>query len=756
MEHDLKKIISQMTLEEKAGMCSGLDFWHLKHVDRLGIPEVMVSDGPHGLRKQDDKGDHLGMNDSIKAVCFPPACLAACSFDRDLMHEMGSAIGREAQANDVSVVLGPAVNIKRSPLCGRNFEYYSEDPYLAGEIAAAFINGVQSEHVGTSIKHFAANNQEYHRMSGSSEVDERTLREIYFPAFETAVKKAQPYTFMCSYNQINGTFASENKWLLTNVLRGDWGFEGYVMSDWGAVNDRVPGLEAGLDLEMPGSGGFNDAEIVKAVKDGSLDEAVLDQAVERILRIIYLYADNHTPQEFTMEADHEEARRIAEESMVLLKNDGVLPLNPSEKIAFIGGFAKNPRFQGGGSSHINCFRTASALDSLPEHAQVTYAEGFPADRDAYDETLAAAAIKAAETADKAVIFAGLPDSFESEGYDRSHMQLPSCQNRLISEILKVQPNTIVVLHNGSPVELPWRHEVKGILEAYLGGQAGGAAVTRILFGAVNPSGKLAETFPEKLSDNPSYLFFGDGDKVEYREGIYVGYRYYDTKEMPVAYPFGYGLSYTTFAYSDLRLDKETMTDSDTLHVSFDITNTGSVAGKEIVQLYIRDLTGSTNRPLKELKGFEKVSLEPGETKTVTIELDYRSFAWYSTNLGDWYAAGGSYEILIGASSRDIQLLSKVTLKTARVLPLHVHKNTTLGELCRNPRTKEIAEKLANQILAGMGAGASEAASEAISDEMNTAMIDSMPLRALRSFTDMSGEEMEGIIKQFQAAADGNV
>ena len=732
MAHDLKKIISQMTLEEKAGMCSGLDFWHLKHVDRLGIPEVMVSDGPHGLRKQDDKGDHLGMNDSIKAVCFPPACLAACSFDRDLMHEMGSAIGREAQANDVSVVLGPAVNIKRSPLCGRNFEYYSEDPYLAGEIAAAFINGVQSEHVGTSIKHFAANNQEYHRMSGSSEVDERTLREIYFPAFETAVKKAQPYTFMCSYNQINGTFASENKWLLTDVLRGDWGFEGYVMSDWGAVNDRVPGLIAGLDLEMPGSGGFNDAEIVKAVKDGSLDEAVLDQAVERILRIIYLYADNHTPQEFTMEADHEEARRIAEESMVLLKNDGVLPLNPSEKIAFIGGFAKNPRFQGGGSSHINCFRTASALDSLPEHAQVTYAEGFPADRDAYDETLAAAAIKAAENADKAVIFAGLPDSFESEGYDRSHMQLPSCQNRLISEILKVQPNTIVVLHNGSPVELPWRHEVKGILEAYLGGQAGGAAVTRILFGAVNPSGKLAETFPEKLSDNPSYLFFGDGDKVEYREGIYVGYRYYDTKEMPVAYPFGYGLSYTTFAYSNLRVDKETMTDSDTLHVSFDITNTGSAAGKEIVQLYIRDLTGSTNRPLKELKGFEKASLEPGETKTVTIELDYRSFAWYSTNLGDWYAAGGSYEILVGASSRDIRLLSKVTLKTARVLPLHVHKNTTLGELCRNPRTKEIAEKLANQILAGMGAGASEAASEAISDEMNTAMIDSMPLRALRA------------------------
>lgn len=383
-----------MTLEEKAGMCSGLDFWHLKHVERLGIPEVMVSDGPHGLRKQDDKGDHLGMNDSIKAVCFPPAALSACSFDCKLMEEMGKTIGKEAQANDVSIVLGPAVNIKRSPLCGRNFEYYSEDPYLAGEIAAAFINGVQSQHVGTSIKHFAANNQEYHRMSNSSEADERTLREIYFPAFETAVKKAQPYTFMCSYNQINGTFASENKWLLTDVLRGDWGFKGYVMSDWGAVNDRVKGLEAGLELEMPSSNGVNDALIVQAVKDGSLKEDILDQAVERILRIIFEYADNRAPQEFTMEKDHEEARHIAEESMVLLKNDEqILPLKASEKIAFIGGFAKKPRFQGGGSSHINCFKITNALDSVPSDAQVTYAEGFPADKDLYDDTLAAEAIK---------------------------------------------------------------------------------------------------------------------------------------------------------------------------------------------------------------------------------------------------------------------------------------------------------------------------------------------------------------------------
>ena len=565
MERDLKKIVSEMTLEEKAGMCSGLDFWHLKEVEHLGIPKVMVSDGPHGLRKQDEKGDHLGINDSIKAVCFPPAVLSACSFDRGLMEEMGKAIGREAQANDVSVVLGPAVNIKRSPLCGRNFEYYSEDPYLAGEIAAAFVKGVQSQHVGTSIKHFAANNQEYRRMSSSSEVDERTLREIYFPAFETAVKKAQPYTFMCSYNQINGTFASENKWLLTDVLRGEWGFKGYVMSDWGAVNDRVKGLEAGLELEMPASGGDNDAMIVKAVKDGVLEEKILDQAVERILRIIFEYADHRKPQEFTMEKDHEEAQHIAEESMVLLKNENhILPLKTSEKAAFIGGFARNPRFQGGGSSHINCFKTTNVLDSVPCDAQVVYAEGFPADRDFYDKALADEAVKAAAEADKAVIFAGLPESFESEGYDRSHMRLPECQNRLITEILKVQPNTVIVLHNGSPVEMPWLGEIKGLLETYLGGQAGGAAAANILYGKINPSGKLAETMPLKLSDNPSYLNFGGGEKVEYREGIFVGYRYYDTKEMDVVFPFGYGLSYTTFAYSNLKLSMENPTEKDTV------------------------------------------------------------------------------------------------------------------------------------------------------------------------------------------------
>ena len=735
-----------MTLEEKAGMCSGLDFWHLKEVEHLGIPKVMVSDGPHGLRKQDEKGDHLGINDSIKAVCFPPAVLSACSFDRGLMEEMGKAIGREAQANDVSVVLGPAVNIKRSPLCGRNFEYYSEDPYLAGEIAAAFVKGVQSQHVGTSIKHFAANNQEYRRMSSSSEVDERTLREIYFPAFETAVKKAQPYTFMCSYNQINGTFASENKWLLTDVLRGEWGFKGYVMSDWGAVNDRVKGLEAGLELEMPASGGDNDAMIVKAVKDGALEEKILDQAVARILRIIFEYADHRKPQEFTMEKDHEEAQHIAEESMVLLKNENhILPLKTSEKAAFIGGFARNPRFQGGGSSHINCFKTTNVLDSVPCDAQVVYAEGFPADRDFYDKALADEAVKAAAEADKAVIFAGLPESFESEGYDRSHMRLPECQNRLITEILKVQPNTVIVLHNGSPVEMPWLGEIKVLLETYLGGQAGGAAAANILYGKINPSGKLAETMPLKLSDNPSYLNFGGGEKVEYREGIFVGYRYYDTKEMDVAFPFGYGLSYTTFAYSNLKLSMENPTEKDTVMVSADVTNTGKSAGKEVVQLYIRDLTGSAIRPEKELKGFEKVFLEPGETKTVTMELNKRSFAWYNTELHDWFAASGDYEILVGASSRDIRLTETLHLNSSQRLPMHVHMNTTLGDLLRNPETAEAAKKLIQKYLSGEAG--SEAASEAVSEEMTMAMTDSMPLRALMGFAGVSRKELDSVIEK---------
>ncbi len=743
MKRNIKELISQMTLEEKAGMCSGLDFWHLKGVERLGIPSVMVSDGPHGLRKQDEQADHLGINDSIKAVCFPPAVLSACSFDRDLMHEFGDAIGKEAQANDLSVVLGPAVNIKRSPLCGRNFEYYSEDPYLAGETATAFINGVQEHHVGTSIKHFAANNQEFNRMSCSSDADERTLREIYFPAFETAVKKAQPYTVMCSYNRINGTFASENPWLLTEVLRDEWGFKGYVMSDWGAVNERVPGLKAGLELEMPSSGGVYDKEIIAAVKDGSLDEKILDQAVERILNIVFEYVDHREEQEFILEADHALARKIATESMVLLKNDSILPLKETEKVAFIGEFAKKPRFQGGGSSHINSFRVSSVIDSISPDAAVRYAKGFSADDDIYNDALAKEALETAKSADKVVVFAGLPDSFESEGYDRSHMRLPECQNRLINEILNVQSEVIIVLHNGSPVEMPWLSKVKGVLEAYLGGQAVGEAVADILYGKACPCGKLAESMPYKLSDNPSHLSFGDGENVRYQEGIFVGYRYYDAKEMPVAFPFGYGLSYTTFAYDHLRMDKSDITNSDMVKVSVDVTNTGDVEGKEIVQLYVGDLTDAARRPVRELKGYEKVSLLPGETKTVNFTLDYRSFAWYNEAIHDWYAASGEYEIQIGASSRDLRLSGRVRMNTEKKLPLKVHMNTTFGELLADERTAEYMKNFKRKLekVFGMSSSARKDGDIAISEAMNNAMVTCMPLRNVVSYGFCSKEEL---------------
>lgn len=742
MKRNLKELISQMTLEEKAGMCSGLDFWHLKGVERLGIPSVMVSDGPHGLRKQDQEADHLGINESIKAVCFPPAVLSACSFDRELLEKLGEVVGDEAQATDLSVVLGPAVNIKRSPLCGRNFEYYSEDPYLAGEAAAAFINGVQSRHVGTSIKHFAANNQEFNRMSASSEVDERTMREIYLPAFETAVKKSQPYTVMCSYNKINGTYASENPWLLTKVLRDEWGFKGYVMSDWGAVNDRVEGLKAGLELEMPSSNGINDAEIVKAVQEGTLDEAILDRAVERILNIVFEYVDNRKEQPLTLEKDHEFAQHVAEESIVLLKNEAVLPLEEQENVAFIGGFVKNPRYQGGGSSHVNSFKVTSAWDALEEKKNVIYAEGFSSEKDEYDEKLAAEAIETAKKADKAIIFAGLPESFESEGYDRKHMHLPECQNKLIEEIAKVQPNTIVVLHNGAAVEMPWLKSVKGLVEAYLGGQAVGQALVNILYGAVNPSGKLAETLPIKLEDNPSYLNFGDGVKVEYHEGIFVGYRYYEKKKMDVAFPFGHGLSYTTFEYSNLRTDKDTMTEGETIQVSVDVTNIGDRAGKEIVQLYVSDLTNAARRSEKELKGFEKVALNPGETKRVTFTLDKRSFAWYSTDIHDWYAASGAYELLIAASSQDVRLTKTIQWKSTQVLPLHLHMNSTLGELQADERSRDFGIELKLKMNALFGLGSSEDSTDAVSGEMGDAIAFSIPVRNAVGFGLCTKEELQ--------------
>ena len=758
----IRSIIAEMTLEEKAGLCSGLDFWHFKGVERLGIPEVMVSDGPHGLRKQDEAGDHLGINDSIKAVCFPPAVLSACSFDTELLEKIGDAIGIEAQATDLAAVLGPGVNMKRSPICGRNFEYFSEDPYLAGELAAAFINGVQKHHIGTSIKHFAANSQETNRMTCSSDVDERTMREIYLPAFERAVKKAQPYTVMCSYNKINGTFASENDWLLSKVLRDEWGFEGLVVSDWGAVNERVPGLKAGLEVEMPASGGITDAEIVQAVKGGSLDEAVLDRAVSRILDLILKWADNREEHRFDMEGDHELAREAAEQSMVLLKNEEILPLGADENVLFVGEYAVKPRYQGGGSSHINSFKVSDAFSAAEKLGKVRYAKGFSGQDDIYDEALAEEALSAAAEADKVVVFAGLPDSFESEGYDRTHMELPSCQNKLIEEIARVNSNIAVVLHNGSPVTLPWLGSVKGLLEAYLGGQAGGEAVANILFGRVNPSGKLAESWPVKLSDNPSYLNFGGKRNVEYHEGIFIGYRYYDKKEMAVNFPFGYGLSYTSFEYSKLRFDSDTMTDGGSLKVSVDVTNTGSAAGSEIVQFYVSDLTkgtqpGGVQRPLRELKGFAKISLEPGETKTASVTLDDRAFKWYSTELGDWYAFPGEYLISAAASSRDIRLSETVTYETERRLPKVIDLNTSVGDLMDDERTMALGQLIAKKMdehfrdpeAGGLDTEDGGEEDNGFGDEAAAAIAASQPLRSVISFGIMSREELEAEIAKYK-------
>lgn len=733
----IKEIVARMTLEEKAAMCSGADFWHTEAVERLGIPASMVSDGPHGLRKQDQEGDHLGVNESIKAVCFPAGCGTAASFNRELLNKMGETLGNECQAEGVSVILGPAVNIKRSPLCGRNFEYYSEDPLVASEMAGALIHGVQSKNVGTSIKHFLANNQETRRMSSDSRIDERTLNEIYLAAFEGAVKREKPWTVMCSYNKINGIYAAENHKYLTETLRDKWGFDGYVMSDWGAVNNRVEDLKAGLDLEMPSSNGVNDKLIVGAVESGELSEEVLDTAVERILNIVFRYEENRDKSVvFDRDKDHELARKVAEETIVLLKNDGVLPMSEQDEIAFIGKYAMKPRYQGGGSSHINSHKITSALDAVQGMENISFAMGFDDKEDKTNEKLLAEAVETAKKAKAAVIFAGLPDAFESEGFDRQHMRMPDCQNELIEKVAAVQPNTIVVLHNGSPVEMPWADKVKGIVEAYLGGQAVGGAVCDILFGKVNPSAKLPETFPLKLEDNPSYLsYIGEGDMVEYREGIFVGYRYYDKKKMDVLFPFGYGLSYTTFAYSNLRVDKESMKDTDTMTVSVDVTNTGKVAGKEVVQLYVADKESSVIRPVKELRDFAKVELAPGETKTVSFTLGKRAFAYYSVKLHDWHVETGEFDIMIGQSSRDIVLKKTVTVESTVKLPFVYTTDTTMGDVMKDPRAVEIVKDLMEQDLFGSDSSDSESdvASEAISAEMNAAMMQYMPLRGSVNF-----------------------
>lgn len=750
---DVMAVLKGMTLEEKAGMVNGLDFWHLKGVERLGVPSVMVTDGPHGLRKQVGDADHLGINESCPATAFPTAAGLACSFDRELIGEVGRALGDLCQQEDVAVILGPGANIKRSPLCGRNFEYFSEDPFLTGEMAAAHIQGVQSRNVGTSLKHFAMNNQEHRRMSTDVECDERAKREIYLAGFERAVKKGKPWTVMCSYNKIDGVYSSENPWLLRDVLRGEWGFDGFTMTDWGACNDHVKGVEAGMDLSMPTLGPAGDAQIVEAVKDGRLDEVVLDEAVERILRIIDRYVEHHKADpDFSLGAQHHLARKVARESAVLLKNDGTLPLRSSGRIAFIGAFAEKPRYQGSGSSHINASEITTALDAVRSVARVEFARGFNAEDNAVDEALQAEAVALAKASDVAVLFLGLPDSFESEGFDRTHMRMPDCQNALVDAVCAVCGRVVVVLHNGSPVELPWAEKVQSILEMYLGGQAVGGAAVDLLFGAVSPCGKLAETFPLRLEDNPSYLSFpGDGDRVKYTEGLYVGYRWYDARRMDVRYPFGYGLSYTTFEYSNLRLSAEKLGQDEALEVRVDVTNTGRVGAKEIVQLYVHSAHEGVSRPVQELKGFEKVYVAPGATETVTFRLCRRAFSYYSTEIHDWYAEGGAYEIRVGASSRDIRLTAVVELEAGKPLPVRVTADTTFGDVRGIPG----ADRVLAPVMAAMGGmfdamadGDENSGMGGAASEMADAMLRYMPLHALMSFSQgaFSREMLDGMVR----------
>jgi beta-glucosidase len=665
MKNDLSKVISEMTLEEKASLCSGDDFWHLKGIERLDIPRIMVTDGPHGLRKQNTEGDHLGLSNSVKTTCFPTASATASSWDVEMMFEMGTALAEECLQEDVSVLLGPGANIKRSPLCGRNFEYISEDPYLTGKMGAALINGIQSKGVGSSLKHFAANNQEYRRMTTDSIVDERALREIYLAGFEMVIKNSQPWTVMCAYNKVNGTYCSDNKKLLNNILKEEWGHTGLVVTDWGACNDRVQGIKSGMELEMPSSGGINDRKIVEAVKNGELSEKDLDNAVLRILNLIQKSLVAQKPNyKYDVDAHDELARKVSASSAVLLKNkDNLLPIKNGQKIAVIGEFAQNPRYQGSGSSQINPIRLHSAIDELKtREIDFDYYRGYDVLTDSVDQKLIDEAVEGAKQADVAIVYIGLTDDYESEGFDRKHMALPTNHNALIQAVANAYENVVVILQNGAPVEMPWIDKVDAVLECYLGGQAGGLASIDLLYGDVNPSGKLAETFPVKCSDDLATNWFANNKTmVEYRESIYVGYRYYDSANKNVLFPFGHGLSYTTFEYSNLKLDKKKIKDTDTLEISVCVKNTGSMAGAEIVQVYVKDMESSIFRPEKELKGFDKVYLEPGEEKTITMTLDKRSFAYYNTKINDWHVESGDFEILVGSSSRDIVLSEVVTV-----------------------------------------------------------------------------------------------
>lgn len=742
---DIKSIVDRMTLAEKAEVCSGGGFWHTRAFERLDVPAVMMTDGPSGLRKQGGAGDHLGINESVRAVCFPSSAAVAASFDTGLAAELGAELGEECQAENVALLLGPGLNIKRSPLCGRNFEYFSEDPLLAGEMGAALVRGVQSVGVGSCIKHFACNNQETGRMVSDSVVDERTLHEIYLAPFETVVKQAKPWSVMCAYNKVNGTYCSESRQLLTEILRDDWGFEGMVVTDWGAVKNRALGIRAGLDLEMPGGTDRGTKQIIAAIEDGSLSQEDLDLAVENVLTFVQKAVAGHRAVAPDLERGYRLAARVAERSAVLLKNnDATLPLAEGAPVAFIGGFARDPRYQGGGSSHVNSAKRSCPLEEAP--AGVVFAQGYRVEDEEPDAALIDEAVAAARAAGAAVIFAGLPERYESEGYDRTALDMPAAQNALISAVAAAQPRTAVVLMNGAPVTMPWAGDVAAILEMYLPGDGAGEAMVNLLYGRANPSGKLAETFPMKLSDNPSYLNFpGEDNRTEYHEGVFVGYRYYDSKELPVLFPFGHGLSYTRFAYSDLELGADAFTEDEELSCALTVTNTGPRAGEEIVQLYVAPPAGMRRRPTRELKRFAKVALEPGESARVAFMLDVRALSYYEPLLHAFFAESGAYGIEIGASSRDIRLRGTVSFTAERSLPRAFSIYSTLADIMETPAGAQVFGPVLGRMMAGAreATGGDDAAS-------TQAMLGGIQLSSLVGFGMLSEEQLDGLLERVNA------
>lgn len=725
--------VNDLTLEEKAALTSGTNPWSLGNVAAKGLPNYTITDGPHGLRKARNT-ESMDVEENVPATCFPPAAGMACSWNPELVERVGEAMGEECIQEQVAVILGPGVNIKRNPLGGRCFEYWSEDPYLAGHTAVGIVKGVQSKGVGTSLKHFAANNQETDRLRISATISPRAMREIYLPAFEYIVKTAQPWTVMCSYNKINGVFSSQNRWLLTDVLRGEWGFKGIVMSDWGAVSDRVAALNAGLNLEMPPSN--TDNQIVAAAKDGRIPAAQLDEMAQGMIDLVAKArpAMSRDGYQYDVDAHNEVARQAAVESMVLLKNeDATLPVAKGAKIAVIGEFARTPRYQGAGSSLINPTKLTSFLDALEERGVAAdFAPGFTLDDAAQDPALTEQAVTAAQQADVVLLFLGLPAAYESEGFDRTTLDIPAKQVEVLDAVAAANPNVAVVLSNGSVVSMPWRGRAKAILETWLLGQAGGAALADVIFGDETPSGKLAQTIIDDVNDDPSAMNWpGEEGRVDYGEGVFVGYRYYDTFRKQVTYPFGYGLSYATFDVHDAIVAK---TGPRTAEVTVTVTNTSDVAGAETVQVYVAPPKAKVARPVHELKGFAKVALEPGESKNVTIALDDRAFAYWSERFDDWHVEGGTYAVEVGVSSRDIISRLDVEIDDDGKI-MNLDEWSTFGEWLDDP----IGAPILQHVLDDMG---KEAGRPIIPDSALMVMfLRSMPLRSLSVILGEAGEQV---------------